>query len=591
MDVQGITIDSATTRDRDDAIWAEMDARGWTATFCIANVASAISKNSAFDETAYRRVETIYMPGNRNQPMIPRRFSEGSCSITKDLERPVMAIRMRLDHSLEPQFITIDESQLTSRAQLAYEDISKILEQEDHELYPALSQIRRLADGLMEKRRKSGALVLYDLSNGWLTTEEGHLRRLKDTRETIGHIIVQELMILANTELAKFCVENEIPIPFRNHTARAAAPDRTAIMERLNIGVKSPIADLETARKQFSLVMNKANYGTLLEGHYGLNLPAYTHGTSPIRRYADLVVQRQVLAFVAGTKLPYSTEHVSSICEYINKTLESRAKENSQAALERANRRAETSIRRDDLDHLSDKEFERVIKVAVRAEDFNPTVAEAFLHRLKCGTATVVDMQFILLNGSEGWQPIRESIVRHLVEHPYQATSVAYMASQIGGWSEPKYKLQREGDDHHVSHAAQAVFKKPDIETKKVRARSGRLAKQRAVVEAIASFVGYHVPPWPKETIASKLTVDAAIPNHKTDNPIGALVEYCQAIGVDTPSYEYIGRDDGGGRIEFIAQCKMLDFSVKSPPCSSKKAARRKVARMLIKLIRAKENQ
>ena len=591
MDVQGITIDAPTTRDRDDAIWAEMDARGWTVTVCIANVASAITKGSTFDETAHRRVETSYMAGDHNRPMLPRRFSEGSCSITEGQERPVMAVRIRLDHALEPQFIAVDESRLTSHAQISYQDVPKILDKNDHELHAVLAPLGRLADGLMEKRRKEGAFVLYDLSTGWVTSEEGHLRRLKDTKETFGYIIVQELMILANAELARFCVENEIPVPFRNHTARAAAPDRAAMMERINLGLRGPIADLEMARKQFGLVMNKANYGTTLEGHYGLNLPAYLHGTSPIRRYPDLVVQRQVLAFAAKYKLPYTAEEVAEICDHINATLEAKAKEVSQAALERANRQAEKALRKDDLDHLSDREFERVVKVAVRAGDLNKMVADAFLHRLKNGSASLIDMYVILLKSTDAWQPVRGAILRHLIENPHHATSVAAIASQTGGWSEPKFKIYRGGEGHAIVHTVQVDFKKPGIQSRPVRASSSKAAKQRAVVDALASFVGVTLPEWPASAAKSEKPPADVMPSATSDNPVGALGEYCQGLGESLPVYEHHRAGGQDHEPTFIVSCKALDFSVESPPRATKKLAKKQAASMIIKLIHAKANQ
>ena len=591
MDVQGITIDSATTRDRDDAICATLDTRGWTVTVCIANVAAAISAGSTFDETARRRVETSYLAGNRSRPMLPRRFSEGSCSLTDGQSRRVMAIRIRLDHSLETQFVSIDESHLVTGGQLTYGDIPRILESKDHHLHSTISSLGRVAEGLLEKRRKKGAFVLYDLMNGWVTTEEGHLRRIRDTKETFGYIIVQELMILANSELARFCVENEIPVPFRNHTARAAAPEREAMMERINLGLRGPIADLETARKQFAMVLNKANYGTTLGGHYGLNLPAYLHGTSPIRRYADLIVQRQVLAFVGSGKgkLPYSDEDVEQICDHINSALDARAKEVSQAALERANSQAEKSIRKDDLAHLSDKDFERVIKVAVRAKGFNPFVSEVFLNRLKEGTATLIDIHFILFNSTPGWRPIRKIIIKHLADNPHKAISVAAIAAQTNGWSEAKYHVQRGGEDHRIMHTVQVYFKKPGLQSSKVKTSSSKVAKQRAVVEVLAKFVDEEIPDWLAAEVAPE--ADVSIPSRDSDNHVGSLGEYCQAIGEEPPQYDT--RRAGGPDHEpnFIVSCKVLDLSVESPALPSKKLAKRQAAMMVIKLLRAKANQ
>ncbi len=590
MDVQGITIDGKTTRDRDDAIWAQSDARGWTVTVCIANVAMAITRGSTFDDTAHRRVETSYFAGDRNHPMLPRRFSEGSCSLSEGQERPVMAIRIRLDHTLETEFTSIDESRLVSQKQLAYDEIPSILDDKNHPLHPAISPMARLATGLMEKRRNAGAFVLYDLSNGWVMSEEGHLRKLKDTKETFGYIIVQELMILANAELAAFCAKNEIPVPFRNHTARASAPDREAMMQRLSLGLNGPVSDLEVARKQFNLVMNKANYGPVIEGHYGLNLPAYLHGTSPIRRYADLIVQRQILAFTAGRTMPYSAMEIAELSEHINAALSTKAAEVSKAAIQRANEQAQMAVRKDDLDYLSEKEFERVIKVAVRTEDFNPVVAEAFLQKLTNDKATLIDMHFILFKSKENWQPIRRSVIVHLVEYPHKAISIVMMAAQLNGWSEPKYKMKRGGDsDDAMTHTAKVFFHKPGVESSAITTPNKKLSQQRACVEALARSIDEVLPPWPK--VAKKVKSDIGLPYDNSDNPISDLSEYCQSIGEELPMYN--SRRTGGADHEptFVVSCSALGFSADSPALSTKKIAKKQAAAHVIRTLRAREEK
>lgn len=587
MDVRGITIDNKTTRDRDDAIWVESDARGWSVTVCVANVALHITKGSQFDDVAHSRVETNYMAGDRNRPMLPRRFSEGACSLTEGQSRPVMAIRIRLDHGLETQFISIDESDLTVENQLTYRQIPDILDDEAHPLYPQIHLLAQLANGLMEKRRKEGAFVLYDLRTGWIMSEEGYLRQLKDTKETFGHIIVQEMMILANAELAKFCAEKEIPIPFRNHRARASAPERKVMMEQLNMGIQSPIANLDVVRKQFAIVMDKASYSSTIEGHYGLNVAAYTHATSPIRRYADLVTQRQVLAYTTGLPLPYDGEEVRRICEHINATLKAKAKEAHKKAVERANQKAERAISKEDLKRLNDKEFERVIKVAVRAESFNFFVAEAFLDRLQEGAATLVDIHFILFKSGEDWQPIRRRIIDHLVEHPHQAISIAGMCRQLNGWDEPKYLIQQRGGGNAVLHVVQVRFPKMNLESSEVVARSKRLAKQRAIVEVIAIAVREDIPTWKEAT--RNTNEEVVLPPLNADNPVGALSEYCQALRKPTPKYDIQKVGGSAHNPTFVATCQALDMSVESPERPNKKDAKKQAAATIIRMLHGGE--
>ncbi len=588
MDVKGFTIDSSSTLDVDDAIWVESDSRGWTITVCISNVAAAISKGSTFDDTARRRVQTKHLAGGRSTPMIPRHFSEGSCSLFEGKQRSVMAIRIRLDHMLDPQgFPNVDESKLISQKKLSYADIPNIIEDERAQLHKEVSLAARLATALVDKRRRNGAFVLYDLANGWIMTESGRARKIKDVRETIGHIIVQELMILTNMELARFCLEKEIPVPFRNHTARASAPPRQRMMDLLEQGISGPVQEFERAQDSFMMVMNEAVYGLDLEGHYGLNLPAYLHGTSPTRRFADLVTQRQIIGYLNGGNFAYTNDEVHEMCERINAIIAKKAQEESEVAVTRANKSDAKSIdkgRLSRLSRLSVKEFERVVKASVCGGSHKPDVAMEFLRRLERDEASLVDMYYLLLESGEPWVETRKSVLSHLVEHPNKATEVANVAGQLGGWSEPKFFIQQKGERDSLVHESTVKFDKPKLAIGPIRASSKRLAKQMLIVEAFAEYICEPNPQWPKmdagppDRAPRKLDVDSI-------NPIGELMEYCQFVGISLPQYKsdrYVFDDH---KPKFVVSCKAAGLHVKSSPSDSKKQAKKESARRAIQLI------
>jgi len=585
LDVKGFTIDSSSTLDVDDAIWVESDSRGWTITVCIANVAAAISKGSTFDDTARRRVQTLYLAGGRSTPMIPRHFSEGSCSLFEGKQRSVMAIRIRLDHMLDPQGLPqIDESKLISKKKLSYADIPNIIENESAQLHKEISLAARLATALVDKRRNNGAFVLYDLANGWIMTESGRVRKLKYVRETIGHVIVQELMILTNMELARFCLEKEIPVPFRNHTARTSAPPRQRMMDLLEQGISGPVQEFERAQDSFMMIMNEAVYGPTLEGHYGLNLRAYIHGTSPIRRFADLITQRQIIGHINGGNLAYTKGEVREMCEHINVVMATKAQEESEVATTRANKRGTKAIDEGGLSRLSVREFERVVKASVCGDSHKPDVAMEFLRRLKRDEASLVDMYYLLLESGESWVETRKSILSHLVEHPNKATEVANVAGQLGGWSEPKFFIQQKGEGDSLVHESTVKFDKPKLAIGPIRASSKRLAKQVLIVETFAEYICEPKPQWPK--------VDAELPNkalRKLDvdsiNPIGELMEYCQFTGIDLPQYKSDRYVYDNNNPKFVVSCEAAGLHVKSSPSDSKKQAKKESARRAIQLI------
>jgi len=586
MDVKGYTIGSEMTLDVDDSIWVEADARGWIVTVCIANVAAAIAVGSVHDVTAHRRIETLYHPGNRSTPMIPRRFSENACSLLEGQERSVMAIRIRLDHMLDPQGLpTISATKLKSQAKLSHKQIPSILSDESHPLHKEVFTASKLASGLMDKRRRDGAFVLYDLSSGWVMTETGHVRQLKDVTETVGYIIVQELMVLANGELARFCVEKNIPVPFRNHVARRSAPSRGRMMEMIHQGLESAVpAEFERAREGFMMVMEKAHYSASPQGHYGLNLPAYLHGTSPIRRYADLITQRQVIGYLAGGNIPYDHGQVDEMCSHINDTLEKVSQKRTWEEVNRANNRTENHIKGGRLSKIKAKDFERVVKVSVRGE-FDAGVSAEFLRRLDSNKRSLINTFQILLKGGDEWIDTKRKIIDYLVDHPSDASSISVIAEQAGFWKGPKFDVRRGGSEAFVVHIASLSFEEPEIKTEECRGGTLKLAKQMATIDAMCICIGEPRPKWPEFKAPSASKKKSKLPDIKSTNPIGELAEYCQAMGIDLP--EYIDERVGGSdhKPNFSVQCKAAGVHVKSPPLASKKAAKKDSARRVIQLI------
>lgn len=498
---KGVTIDASHSQDLDDAVWAEHADGRWKITVTIADVAYRVGIGTRMDDAAVERVETRYLPNGMTHPMLSREV-EAKASLLEGERRQGMRIVMLLDHGLEPLALPeVKRVVFTSRKRFAYTEIPAVLADMAHEFHQPMETMSVLASALMDKRRARGALVFYDLNTGWVTTEDGALHRLKDTRETIGHIIVQEMMILANAEVARLCAEHEIPVPWRNHTAKIHAPDRADLMSQINAALATPLAGVELLRLHAHMSMNRAEYGSRLRGHFGLNLPGYLHCTSPIRRLADLVTQRQLTAWIRGDALPYSHEDIARICDHINARTEALRERASHVGRTQATARAEENIRTEDYAALPVKAFERVAKVLARSGSYNDAFAREFKRRMGTGSAPILDLFTVLIEPMQtpevaAWAGLRQAVVSYLAENPHLAVSVAMLCRQMAGWSGIDYETDRRGPEHALVHAVKAAVRAngETFATKWVVASSAKVAKQRACVRVLALGCGLASP-------------------------------------------------------------------------------------------------
>jgi ribonuclease R len=600
-DVPGFTVDPPGARDLDDAIWVERTESGFRVLVSVAAACEFVPKGGALDERALDRVETSYgKTGNR--PMLPRAIAEGGASLLPGEPRRVVVTTIDLDKNLAVSGTTVSLGVLRSLAQLSYAEVPAILLDAKHELHTQLQLCVHVAQGLVDRRRAAGAFVFYDLNHGWITTEEGAVKILKDTRETIGHIVVQELMILANSAMAEMCAREEIPIPFRNHTARAHAPERSEIMERLMAGLHEPLRGLEVLQKQVNLVMNRADYGVALKGHYGLNLPAYVHCTSPIRRYPDIIAQRQMIAHFLRLRgenidFPHTREEIDHLCRVVNSTLEARRAAASDREKARADEQARGVVTGDvNLACLSAKEFERVVKVAVRGGTYLPELTQAFEDRIGQGILNPIDLYFGLLESpsTEEWMPLRKAILDYLLRNPHAAPSVASMACSLREWPVVEFATEGRGPDHARTHAAIARLMMPTEGGRTLITGTGggrglKEAKQRALVQLLANAVGHNLPEWEETDFIGgpEATPTVTAVPELSDNPVSALQDFAQARGTVLPSYEatLVGGSDHAP--QFACTCAFRGLTVQGTFAASKKIAKKLAAEAMILRLRS----
>jgi ribonuclease R len=326
-DRPAITIDGASARDFDDAVSLERLGKGrFRLGVHIADVAHYVPEGSALDLEAYRRGTSVYYP-ERAIPMLPERISNGLCSLRPGVPRLAMSAFLELDRQGRVESRRFAQTVIRSHRRMTYDEVRRVLEEprdadaaEYGAVLPMLREMRELMEVLLAERIRRGSID-FDLPEGDVILDtDGTTVGIKPGERNVAHRIIEEFMIAANEAVAAELVGHEIPALYRVHDA-PGREDLLALKETLHaVGVtlegdhenlhpsalQKVLAQVSgTPEEGFvsTLVlrtMQRALYDPECRGHYALASRYYTHFTSPIRRYPDLVVHRGLKALIAG---------------------------------------------------------------------------------------------------------------------------------------------------------------------------------------------------------------------------------------------------------------------------------------------------
>jgi exoribonuclease-2 len=289
------TIDGQSTMDFDDALSLEVTPGGLRLGVHIVDVAQVVRKGDPLDREARRRGSSVYMADQRI-PMLPPALAEGLCSLKAGEVRPAISTVVDLSPELDVRGYRVLPTIVRVKSQLSYFDVNLQADQD-----PTVVHLRSIARKFREARLAAGAVhISVPEINIWLG-ENGDVNLNRVNRESPGRMLVAEIMILANWLMARFLSENGMPAIFRSQ------PDPR---ERLYRGEDGTLFQHWMQRR----LLNRFVLGHAAEKHSGLGLAAYVTATSPIRKYFDLVTQRQVRA-VLGLEEPYSAEDVDGILQ------------------------------------------------------------------------------------------------------------------------------------------------------------------------------------------------------------------------------------------------------------------------------------
>lgn len=318
-DMKLITIDGEDSKDFDDAVFADPTYNGWKLVVAIADVSYYVEEGSALDIDAVQRGNSVYFP-RRVVPMLPEKLSNGLCSINPDVQRLCMACEMNIDmqgHLIDYKFYP---ALMLSHARLTYTKVGKILEHGDkrltHQYSSVMDNLKALYDlykVLKDARTKRGVMDFNRIETQVLFDNNGKINNIMPTSRNDAHKLIEECMLMANQATAKFLVENDEDFLYRVHpkpTAEKVQVTRqflTAVGLTLEGGVQpeskhfAKVLEDAKGRNDENIIktivlrtMKQAIYTPANEGHFGLAFDDYTHFTSPIRRYPDLLVHRAI---------------------------------------------------------------------------------------------------------------------------------------------------------------------------------------------------------------------------------------------------------------------------------------------------------
>ncbi len=292
-----ITIDGQSTQDYDDAVSLETTENGYRLGIHIIDVAAYIRNNDPIDMAARYRASSIYMPDDKLS-MIPPSLSEDLCSLKEGHIRPGISTLVHMNRFFEVLNYEIVPSIIKVHQQMSYSEANLLNGKND-----PITSLYKMATILRDKRLKSGAIqITLPEVNVWLE-DNNDIRYAKIDRENPSRMLVSEMMILANSLMADFLSANNMPAVFRSQ----AQPK-----QRIFKGIETALMPNFMQRKQLS----RAIINTHAEPHAGLGVNAYVTATSPIRRYHDLLTQRQIKA-VLGLGKAYSIQELDDILQAI----------------------------------------------------------------------------------------------------------------------------------------------------------------------------------------------------------------------------------------------------------------------------------
>jgi len=352
-DLALVTIDGEDARDFDDAVYAEKrPGGGYRVVVAIADVSHYVRVGKPLDDEAQERGTSVYFP-HYVLPMLPEALSNGLCSLNPHVDRLCMVCDLKLSRAGRVTSFEFYPSVMHSKARLTYNQVAQYFDgdsnaiTEDRDVRKSLNTLFQLYQVLKELRADRHAMEFETVETYMTFDELGGIQEILPRTRNDAHKLIEECMLLANVAAAEYALKNEIPMLYRVHQPpefsriqkvrdfvkllglpfpeQPTQADYQAVIEATKDRIDAPSIHAVLLRS-----MMQAYYGADNAGHFGLAYEAYTHFTSPIRRYPDLLLHRAIKAHLSKKPYPISGASLDDAGEHFSAT-ERRADEASRS--------------------------------------------------------------------------------------------------------------------------------------------------------------------------------------------------------------------------------------------------------------------
>ena len=335
-----VTIDGETAKDFDDAVYCERQGKGYRLIVAIADVSHYVDAASALDKDAFDRGNSVYFP-RRVIPMLPEKLSNGLCSLNPQVERLAMVADMNISATGEIKNYRFYPGVIWSHARLTYTKVAAALYEQDpavraelSALLPHLENLDKLFRVLLTARAKRGAIDFETTETRMIFDDNGKIAQIVAETRNDAHRLIEECMLAANVCASDFLATREHPALYRIHDSPSedklaklreflkefglglggGDEPRASDFAKLLLQVKDR-PDAQLLQTVMLRSLKQAMYSPDNVGHFGLAYESYTHFTSPIRRYPDLLIHRGIKAALAGEQYrPGDWEQIGLHC-------------------------------------------------------------------------------------------------------------------------------------------------------------------------------------------------------------------------------------------------------------------------------------